>query len=117
MKRVLLPHAVVVLAIAAWASGRLSEPAYLAIVAAGHLAIPLWAIWSTARAERWRAFLLGPGTAIAAHAAAIALVAISLIGGAPEGTWISWMLLTAWAAALAIYTAYCAIVFGLAARR
>ncbi|MCE9578128.1 MAG: hypothetical protein K8W52_33690 [Deltaproteobacteria bacterium] len=117
MKRVLLPHALVVLAILAWANGRLSEPAYLTILAVGHLVIPLWAIWTTARAQRWRAFLLGPGTAIVAHGVAIALLAVSLVGGAPEGTWISWMIVMLWGAALAVYVAYCAIVFGIAARR
>jgi hypothetical protein len=117
MKRVLVPHVLILLAIAAWANDRISESTYLVALAAGHLVIPLWAIWNTARADRWQAFLLGPGSAIAAHVIAIVVTVVGLIGGPPEGTWITWMLVTFWVAGLAAYVAYCSIVFGVAARR
>lgn len=112
----LVPHALIAIALLALYGGR-GEGACLLLFAGGHLLAPIWAARMAPRARRSRAFLVGPGTIIAVHALLIAIAWIVLLGGFPEDTWISLMLVMIWAAALAVYAVYCAIAFALASRR
>jgi hypothetical protein len=113
--RQLVPHALILFAIAAGIGG-VSEDACLLLFAGGHLLAPIWAARMAPRHGRTRAFLLGPGLIVAVHALVIVVWFLLLLGGFPEDTWISLMLLTMWAGALAGYLVYCAIAFGLATR-
>lgn len=65
---------------------------------------------------RGRAVLLGPGTVVGVHAIALLLTLLSTIGGVPEGTWITLMMVSLWALALAAYAVYCAIAFSVITR-
>jgi hypothetical protein len=114
--KALVPHAIIVLALLAWAGGHLSEGVFLMLFAGGHLLAPIWAGARVPRGRRGRAFLVGPGTIIAVHALAIVVIWLVLLGGIPEDTWISMMLVMIWAAALLAYGVYCAIAFGIARR-
>jgi hypothetical protein len=112
--KALVPHALIALALLAWAGGR--EVAFLVLFAGGHLLAPIWAASRAPRDRRWRAFLVGPGTIIGVHAIAIVAVWLILLGGIPEDTWIAMMMTMIWAAALLAYVVYCAVAFGIAAR-
>src|SRR5256885_8293810 len=57
-----VPHAVIMAAILALAAGTLPETACLVLLAAGHLAVPVWSATRAEQDRRARAILLGPGT-------------------------------------------------------
>ncbi|MGE3545874.1 MAG: hypothetical protein AB7L28_18215 [Kofleriaceae bacterium] len=63
-----------------------------------------------------RAIVLGPGTVIGFHAIALLITLLSTIGGVPEGTWMTLMMIILWALALAAYTLYSAITFSIITR-
>ena len=115
--RNLVPHAMIALALLVFAAGRVSEGPFWLLFVGGHLLAPIWAASNAPRARRPRAFLVGPGTIIGAHALAIVACWVALIGGVPEDTWIMLMMLTLWAGALVAYVIYCAIAFTIVARR
>jgi hypothetical protein len=115
--RNLVPHAIIVLALLVLAGGRVGEGPFWLLFLGGHLLAPIWAAAIAPRARRPRAFLVGPGTIIAAHAIVILVCWLALLGGVPEDTWIMFMLLVYWAVALAVYAIYCAIAFTIVARR
>ena len=72
--RYLVPHALILVAFAAWAGGRLPETVCLIALVGGHLVIPVWAAAVAPRGVRARAILLGPGIAITIHAIAITVL-------------------------------------------
>ena len=111
----LVPHALIAIALAALIGGR-GEGASLLLLAGGHLLAPIWAARMAPRGRGSRAFLVGPGSIIAVHALLIAIAWIALVGGFPEDTWLSLMLVMIWAGALVAYVVYCAIAFALASR-
>jgi hypothetical protein len=100
----------------ALAAGTLPEKACLYLLLAAHLVVPIWSAAIARRETRLRAIMLGPGIVIGCHAIGLLLVLLSTIGGVPEGTWITLMIITLWALALAAYTAYCAITFSIITR-
>jgi hypothetical protein len=115
--RYLLPHALIVLGVLdLWFWGGLPDAVSLTLLLGGHLLVPIWAAAIAPREQRVRAALLGPIALIAVEALVIVLLWIVYLGGIPEDAWLNFYLLMIWAAALAIYTVYCAIVFPLVAR-
>ncbi len=114
--KLFVPHAAIVLAILGLVSGALGEGIWLVLFAAGHLAVPIWAATVADRSTTARAILLGPALVIGVHVLIMLVAWLILIGGHPEGTWISLMLVMIWAVVVAIYTVYCTIAFSLVAR-
>ena len=108
-----VPHALIGLALVALAAGTLPEKACLYVLLGAHLLVPIWSAAIARRETRLRAIMLGPGMVIGCHAIGLLLVLLSTIGGVPEGTWITMMIVVLWALALAAYTAYCAIAFSI----
>ena len=111
-----VPHALIGLALVALAAGTLPETACLYVLLGAHLLVPIWSATIARRDTRLRAMMLGPGTVIGCHAIGLLLALLSTIGGVPEGTWITMMLVVLWALALAAYTVYCVITFSLITR-
>lgn len=111
-----VPHALIGLALVALAADTLPEQACLYLLLGAHLLVPIWSATIARRETRLRAVMLGPGLVIGCHAIGLLLVALSTIGGVPEGTWITWMIVMLWALALAAYIAYCAITFAIITR-
>jgi hypothetical protein len=114
--RYLVPHALIVLAMAASFGGHLGETPYLILFFGGHLLVPIWAAAVAPRGARRRAILLGPVLVIGVHALVIVILWIPLLGGFPEDTWLTVMLLMMWSLAVVVYAVYCAIAFAITAR-
>lgn len=111
-----VPHALIGLALVALAAGTLPEKTCLYLLLGAHLFVPIWSAAIARRETRLRAILLGPGMVIGGHAIGLLLAFLSTLGGVPEGTWITMMLVIIWALALAAYTGYCAITFSIITR-
>jgi apolipoprotein N-acyltransferase len=111
-----VPHALILLALAAGAAGTLAEDVCLGVLFFAHLLAPIWSAYVARRETRVRAMLLGPGTLIGLHAIGVLLTFLSTIGGVPEGTWITLMIVILWAIGLAAYTLYCAVTFSVISR-
>jgi hypothetical protein len=111
-----VPHALIGLALVTLAAGTLPEKACLYLLLGAHLLVPIWSATIARRVTRLRAMMLGPGTVIGCHAIGLLLAFLSTLGGVPEGTWITLMIVTLWALALAAYTAYCALAFSIITR-
>ncbi len=111
-----VPHALIVLGLVALAAGTLPENACLGILLVAHLLVPVWSATVARRDTRVRAIVLGPGTVIGFHAIALLLTLLSTIGGVPEGTWLTMMMVLFWALGLAAYTLYCAVTFSIITR-
>jgi hypothetical protein len=111
-----VPHALIILVLVALAAGTLPETTCLGGLLGAHLLVPVWSA-SIARPDtRVRAIVLGPGTVIGFHVIALLITLLSTIGGVPEGTWITLMMVILWAFALAAYALYCAITFSIITR-
>ena len=104
------------LGLVALAAGTLPEIACLALVLGAHLLVPIWSAAIARRDTRMRAIVLGPGIVIGVHTVALVITLLAALGGAPEGGWITLMIVFQWALALVAYAAYCAIAFALVTR-
>lgn len=111
-----VPHALIGLALVALVAGTLPEQACLYLLLGAHLLVPIWSATLARRETRLRTMMLGPGIVIGCHGIALLLVLLSTIGGVPEGTWLTMMIVIFWALALAAYTIYCVITFSLITR-
>ena len=111
-----VPHLLIILALVALAAGTLPENACLGVLLVAHLLVPVWSATIARRDTRVRAIVLGPGTVIGFHAIALLITLLSTIGGVPEDTWITLMMVILWALALAAYALYCAITFSIITR-
>ncbi len=112
--RYLAPHAVILAALLLL--GRIPESVVLVLFVGGHLAVPVWTAWIAPHSERTRALLLGPVLVVAVHLLLIAATLIVLAGGFPEDTWLAYMMVMIWLAAVAIYGVYSIVAFGIVAR-
>ena len=111
-----VPHALIVLALVALETDALPENAGLGMLLGAHLLVPIWSA-AIARRETWvRTIVLGPGTVIGIHAIGLLIMFLSTIGGVPEGTWLTMMVVFLWALALAAYILYCVIAFSIVTR-
>jgi hypothetical protein len=111
-----VPHVLILLALVALAAGSLPENACLAALLGAHLLVPVWSATIARRDTGLRAFGFGPGTVIGVHAIALLITLLCALGGVPEGSWITLMLVMLWALALAAYALYCAIMFSIITR-
>jgi hypothetical protein len=111
-----VPHALIGLALVALAADTLPEKVCLYLLVGAHLLVPIWSAAIARRETRLRDVVLGPGIVIGCHAIGLLLAFLSTIGGVPEGTWLTMMLVILWALALAAYTVYCVIAFSIVMR-
>jgi hypothetical protein len=111
-----VPHALIILALVALEAGTLPEMACLVMLLGAHLLVPVWSAAIARRDTRVRAIALGPGTVIGVHVIGLLITWLSTIGGVPECTWITMMMVILWALALAAYILYCMITFSIVTR-
>lgn len=111
-----VPHALIILALVALVAETFPERACLGLLVVAHLLVPVWSAILARRDTRARAIALGPGMVIGVHAIALLITLVSTIGGVPEGTWITLMMVTLWALGLAAYSVYCAVTFSMITR-